>query len=269
MKLKKKQIPWNKGLKGEEYLKHYPNGVISWNKGLTKETDERMLNISRKNIGRTSCLKGTHLLDSTKKKISESSKGRRHSEKTKRKMSNSHKGRIPYEMTDIIKSNMSKAAKGRIRTQKSCQKGIETRRNNGKPWCSTEHKKKISDSLMNNKNFLGKKHTDENKKLYRELAIKRIETQRLNGIKTMLSLGKYEKHILDTLEDFWDCKIQRQKRVAGYFIDGFCPMFNLAIEIDEPYHKKKEQLNKDKYREEQINKELQCSFLRIEVGRYK
>lgn len=38
---------WNKGLKGEEYLNHFPGGRI-WCDGLTKETDKRVAELSEK-----------------------------------------------------------------------------------------------------------------------------------------------------------------------------------------------------------------------------
>lgn len=43
-------IPWNKGLSGEEYLKHYKNKQ-TWNKGLTKDTDDRIEKYAKKAKG--------------------------------------------------------------------------------------------------------------------------------------------------------------------------------------------------------------------------
>lgn len=56
----------------------------------------------------------------------------------------------------------------------------------------------------------------------------------------------------------------RQYRVAGYFLDGYCPALNLAIEVDEPYHKTKEMLDKDAVRQKNIEAELECKFLRLQ-----
>ena len=52
-------------------------------------------------------------------------------------------------------------------------------------------------------------------------------------------------------------------KVAGYFLDGYCPRFNLAIEIDELYHNKIKE--KDLIREQNIKNRLDCNFLRIEA----
>ena len=107
--------------------------------------------------------------------------------------------------------------------------------------------------------------TDKVKKNMREGAIKRIERDKFDMKQLVPSRGKYEKSILDTLEHFFNYAILRQQRVAGYFLDGYCSMLNLAIEVDEKKHKNKKQIIKDKYREEQIKKELECQFLRIDI----
>jgi hypothetical protein len=52
MVFKKGSIPWNAGLKGDEYLKHFKTGNI-WSKGLTMETDERVKKIAEKQKGRS------------------------------------------------------------------------------------------------------------------------------------------------------------------------------------------------------------------------
>ncbi len=54
-------------------------------------------------------------------------------------------------------------------------------------------------------------------------------------------------------------------KVTVIFIDGYCPMLNLAIEIDEPQHKKKKKMEKDLKREKNIQENLHCSFLRISI----
>jgi len=76
-------------------------------------------------------------------------------------------------------------------------------------------------------------------------------------------IGKHEKHVLDTMENFTNYPIKRQHQVGGYFLDGYSPALNLAIEVDEPHHKN--QMKKDLYRENFIKKKLNCVFLRIPV----
>ncbi len=55
-----------------------------------------------------------------------------------------------------------------------------------------------------------------------------------------------------------------RKRKRLYSLDGYCPMLNLAIEIDEPHHK--DYLEKDLRRQNIIKQVLNCQFLRINVG---
>jgi very-short-patch-repair endonuclease len=76
------------------------------------------------------------------------------------------------------------------------------------------------------------------------------------------NIGKHEIYILDELEKLFNYKIIRQKEVEGYFLDGYIPELNLCIEVDEYAHKHK--IEKDKLRENIIQKKLNCKFLRIE-----
>jgi len=103
--------------------------------------------------------------------------------------------------------------------------------------------------------------SDEHRKHNREAQIRYREKM---GFKRQI-IGKYETPVLDNLEKCFGYIILRQYKVAGYFLDGYCPGLNLAIEVDEPYHKNEEQLTKDIYREIQIKKEMSCQFLRIDV----
>jgi len=54
-----------------------------------------------------------------------------------------------------------------------------------------------------------------------------------------------------------------EKQVCGYFVDFYEPTHNIVIEWDEPYHYKKKKFNKDRIREQEIIKELNCDFYRI------
>jgi len=156
--------------------------------------------------------------------------------------------------------------------------------------CPIEQKNKISETLRrkyaNNElvsPMKGKRHTEEAKRLIREkratqiitdeareklryAAIANIEKYKYNGGKIQIRLGKYEKQILDNLEICFNYKILRQYEVVGFFLDGYCPLLNLAIEIDEPFHKKEKQSINDVYREERIKEKLGCQFLRLNVG---
>jgi len=122
---------------------------------------------------------------------------------------------------------------------------------------SINHKNKISKA---NK---GRIFSEESKKKMRESSIKYIEKIKLNGLPLMPRIGRYENQILNNLEECFGYKILRQYKVNGYFLDGYCQVLNLAIEVDEKYHKEAEQMNKDINRQKNVIKELKCSFLRI------
>jgi len=130
--------------------------------------------------------------------------------------------------------------------------------------------------------FYGKHHTEETlnkhrgennsskrpsvKRKMRESAIKRIEKQLNNKQPLMPSIGNYETLALNNLEQCFGYKIERQKRVAGYFLDGYCSMLKLAIEIDEPNHFIRGRLRKrDLQRQNENENEIGCMFLRIKV----
>lgn len=95
----------------------------------------------------------------------------------------------------------------------------------------------------------------------------KIRKSRLKYIKEVGGprIGKFEKPVLDFLESYFGFSIIRQYEIGGYFLDGYCPIMNLAIEIDESHHKKMKYLIKDIKREEIICKTLNCSFLRVGV----
>ena len=80
------------------------------------------------------------------------------------------------------------------------------------------------------------------------------------------TIGKDEKHILDVIGTCLGYYIIRQYPVKGYFIDGYCPALNLAIEVDEYKHRFK--TDKDIYRQSFLEKEIGCKFLRLSVPRY-
>jgi very-short-patch-repair endonuclease len=50
-------------------------------------------------------------------------------------------------------------------------------------------------------------------------------------------------------------------QVLQYFVDYYEPDLNLVIEWDEPHHKYRRE--KDKIRQERIEKKLNCIFIRI------
>lgn len=118
-------------------------GQIPWNKGLTKETDKRVLNHALKLTGRPSPLRGRKRSEETKRKMSESLKGRipwhagrPWSQEVKDKFSKSKKGVKHGPLSDEHKKKLSIALKGKT----SWCKGKK------RPPFSDEWKKNISQS---------------------------------------------------------------------------------------------------------------------------
>jgi len=178
------------------------------------------------------------------------------SEETRAKMTASQLGHKSWNkgksghLSKEVREKMSKALKGRVSPTKD-----KSPWNKGKK-LSKEHCAKVS------KANTGKKRTDKHRENYRLSSIRRIETRRKEGIKISPNVGRHETEILDSLELSNNIIISRQHPVAGYYLDGYCGKLNLAIEIDEAHHKN--QLAKDKSRENIIKQRLNCEFMRIE-----
>ena len=195
-------------------------------------------------------------------------KGYKHSKKTVEKIRKGNLGKIVSKETkEKIKQKLlgtklskehklkiSNSSKGRI-VSKETRKKIS---DSNKKYFNTEEMKKIT-----SKRHKGRKRTLVTREKIRKSQIKRIERQFFNGEPLTPCIGLYETALLDYLEDIFGHKIFRQYRANGYFIDGFCPAFNLAIEIDEPIHKKKKV--KDMERQKYIQQSINCNFLRLEV----
>ena len=171
----------------------------------------------------------------TRKKLSESHKGKKMPESTRTKLLVS---RIGKKNSEYQKSMVSKANKGKIGFSPS----LETR-------------KKNSESNKGKHNF-----SEDSRKKLRLSMINHIETTR--G-KLASNIGKQEKQILDNIESSEGVKILRQYPVDGYFIDGYDKENNIVYEIDETYHAK--QPERDFRRQQYIEEKLNCQFVRINV----
>lgn len=110
------------------------------------------------------------------------------------------------------------------------------------------------------------KSTDEHKEKCRVRRIKQIEVCKNNGLPIMPNYGGCETEVLDKIEKIMNVKIERQYKVAGYFIDGYIPHLKLAFEIDELYHFNEKVMEKDIKRQKIIEKRLGCNFIRIKIG---
>lgn len=218
----------------------------------------------------------------TKNKISKANKGRKDSIETRMKKSESRNGdknpMFGKPCSKTRKENISKANKGHKFNGKACPKcekihPDKTGENNptgcGKlnPFFGKHHTEKTLNKVRGENN--SSKRPEVRRKM-RIAKLRYIEEKRNNGEPISPVRGKFEKPVLDNLEKCFGYKILRQHRALGYFIDGYCPMLHMAIEIDEPEHfiggKLKE---KDLYRQQEIEQELGYKFLRIRVPRYQ
>jgi hypothetical protein len=117
---------------------------------------------------------------------------------------------------------------------------------------SQEVKDKIRQSLMGHK---VKEETKEKLKI----ATRKYLLEK--GLPFLPTIGTNETIILDNLEKTLGYRIVRQLCIEGFFLDGYIPELNLAIEIDEEYHNRK--TDRDKIREAIIKNKLGCTFLRV------
>jgi very-short-patch-repair endonuclease len=109
--------------------------------------------------------------------------------------------------------------------------------------------------------WAGLKHTQKTREKMRLSAIKRIENQKLNGEPLFPCIGKEEKIFIKEARKYISFTIISQFPIGGYYIDGYIPELNLALEYDEEYnHTDKE---KDFDRQKYIEEKLQCSFYRV------
>ena len=81
-------------------------------------------------VGHTSWLKGKHVSEETKRKISEANKGRKHTEEEKKKLSELGKGRHHSEES---KKKLSELGKGRHHSEETKKKLSEAKKGKPKP----------------------------------------------------------------------------------------------------------------------------------------
>lgn len=225
------RTPWNKGKVGVQ---------VAWNKGKSpsQQTKNKLSEIMK---GKTSWNKGKKWSEETKQKMRIVKLGKKASKETKLKMSKVHLGNdnglLGKKLSEQTKERMSISRRGRK--------------------FSEEHKHNLSNSHK------GKIFSDKHITAFRVSAIKRIERQKFNGEKLRPCIGRHERLLLDAIQELFRMPVIRQYKIEslGFFVDGYIPQLNLCIEIDEGHHRR---TNKEDFnRQKQIEKELNCSFLRI------
>jgi len=128
----------------------------------------------------------------------------------------------------------------------------------------------VKTRLLMRKAKLGDKNPNQRPEVKQKLRIariKQIENSIANGLPMSPNIGKHETEILNKLEKKYDRKILRQYSIIGYFLDGYIPELNLAIEIDESHHFNKDGnlYSYDIIRQNEIESELGCQFLRVKT----
>lgn len=174
-----------------------------------------------------------------REKISKKLKGRKLSKKTIEKMKKNRVGMLGKNHSEETKNKIRKTKKEQHLISSSCWKKGNI------PW---------------NKN---RKMSKKFKLNCRKKQLKYIQNCLNNGLPIQPQMGKHEKRILDELELSLKYKIYRQYHIRDliYWVDGYIPELNLVIEIDEKGHKYRKE--KDLFRQQEIQKILNCDFVRI------
>lgn len=238
--------------------------------------------------------KQKHLSEDHKRKLSIAGQHRKHSDETRKKMSDSAKGRHwTEEQKQQFKNNPNFGMKGKKFTNKQKQ-NLKTSKLNSKKFLlslkskerrekiskslsgkslTKEHKKKISEKqkgLLLTTEVLNKRKQNPNSgmknKTHLNITKIKMRNAKINNILKdgqFLSIGKNEKKILDEQEIKNKCKIERQYLFSnlGYVVDGYCRETNTVYEVYEKFHDKK--IFEDLKREEEICRKLNCDFIII------
>lgn len=203
---------------------------------------------------------GHPISDITKKKLSKINKGKLISQETRRKISEALKGRRLW--SDADKEQMSHQRKGRTLSEEHKKKirkaMIGLKRG---PMCE-EHKRKLSSAHKGQSpSWKGGTLSMEWREKLRLAAIRRIESQKFDNQSLSPNIGSSEKYCLDILQKFCPYEIKLQFPIIAYFLDGYIPELNIAIEFDERAHERRTE--KDAQRQAEIVDELGCLFFRI------
>ena len=230
-----------------------PSGIYTRTKSISKESRKKM---SEAKKGAKHPLFGKHRTEKTKRKISDRNIGKKCSLETRIKMSKSHTGvKRPYYKRVKVFKGMRHHSEETKRKMSMAKKGKSSTR---------KGKHMPKEAIEKIRNFrIGKHNSDAAKRKLRLSTIAHIK--RTSGIIPIV--GKNEKTILDKLEKENNIQIKRNFHIKnlGYFLDGYCKETNTAYEVDEKYHFdfNGNLREKDIKRQNEIENELNCDFIRI------
>lgn len=181
--------------------------------------------------------------------------GKKQSVESNLKRSNTLKKKRKGKLNPFFGKHHTEQWKKELKENKERSKKISLKKKGKKlPPFTKEHKRKIGDKHR------GKIVSLETRRKIRK---HRIEEIKKNGY--ISQIGKNEKQYLDEIELSLGYKIIRQFLICDYFVDGYIPELNLVIEIDEKHHFDIDgnRKLKDIQRQKDIEKELNCKFIRI------
>ena len=163
-------------------------------------------------------------------------RGQHRSEESRRRMSVAQTG-SKHPMSEAAKKHLGELRQGRK--------------------VSHEGRQNISLSKLGSKNpMFGKHHNAETRRRLRLLSIRR---HNVVGPR----LGYHEQQLLNEREQLEGIKILRQYPITdlGFFVDGYCKDTNTVYEVYEVKHRR--YVEKDRVRENEIRKCLNCEFVVI------
>ena len=240
-----------------------------------KHSEESKRKISETGKNRTAWNKGKHYSENDKKNMF----GKKHSEETRKKMSERMKGKILSETTrkkiseatkgykhPMYGKHQSKEAKRKMSETKTLNISIDEFINNLKNAFKYEgkiSKKQFKENLKKRKVCCGQtlltKLKNNNLNLDDLANLADVEFKRVTP-----AIGTNETELLDKYEIDNNIKLKRQYSSGKYFIDGYDPINNIAVEIDETHHYIKGKLRtEDIIRQKRIEDLLGCGFVRI------
>jgi len=213
-------------------------------------------------------------------KLPHKNKSRLLSEETKRKISNSNKGKIhpPFSLDVLLK--MSESHKGIKLTDKhklkisESHKGMSGKNHSDQTKqklsiCFKGRKHSIDTRIKMSKNQQGKVLSEEHKKKISFGCIKYIGKTKFDGQLFFPRTGNNEKIILDPVQERIGLNILRNDRnihyKCGKWPDGYIEKYNLCIDVLENYHFKVsgELIDNDQDRELTIAYWLGCMIYYI------